>query len=175
MRRLTMALATVTFLVAFPSQAWGQFQVGPYLAYHDDADLGIGAFVGVPLPEIDENLSVVADFGFFFPGDHGSEGSDWDYWELNGDAIYRFPLENVGFTPWALGGINIARWSHDRGSEGPGDDHSGDTDIGINLGGGVTFGEGPVAPFAGVKFELSGGDGAVIFGGLSFTVGEGSQ
>ena len=175
MRRLTMALATATLLIALPSQAWGQFQAGPYLAYHDDADLGIGGFVGVALPEIDENLSVVADFGLFFPSEHGLEGSDWSYWELNGDAVYRFPLEDVGFTPWALAGVNIARWSQDHGPAGPGDPSGGDTEIGLNLGGGVTFGEGPVAPFAGVKFELSGGDGAVIFGGFAFTIGGDTQ
>jgi hypothetical protein len=174
MRSLKLALATLALVVVLPSLAWGQFQVGPYLAYHDDADLGIGGFVGVPLPEVDENLSVVADFGFFFPDDHGSDGVDVDYWELNGDAVYRFPLENTSFTPWALAGINIAHGSVIRGGPGLGERSSDDTEIGLNIGGGVTFGTGPVAPFAGVKFELSGGEGAVIFGGLAFTVGGGS-
>jgi hypothetical protein len=174
MRSVKLALATVALFVLLPSQAWGQFQVGPYLAYHDDADLGIGGFVGIPLPDIDENLSFVADFGFFFPDHHGSERVDADYWELNADGLYRFPLENTSLTPWALAGINIAHWSYAREREGP-DPSADDTEIGLNVGGGVTFGSGPVAPFAGVKFELSGGDGAVIFGGLALTVGGQTQ
>ncbi len=175
MRNLTLALASVTLLVVLPAQARSQFQIGPYLAYHDDADLGIGGFVGIPLPEVDENLSVVADFGFFFPDDNGSDDVDVDYWELNGDALYLFPLENTSFTPWALAGINIAHGSVVRGGGGFGDRSSDDTEIGLNLGGGITFGSGPMTPFAGVKFELSGGEGAVIFGGLAFTVGGVSQ
>ncbi len=171
MRSLNLAFAAVALLLVLPSQAWGQFQVGPYLAYHDDVDVGIGGFVSVPLPEVDENLSVVADFGFFFPDDHGSEGVDRDYWELNGDALYSFPLENTSFTPWVLAGINIAHGSVVRDGSGFGDRSSDDTEIGLNIGGGGTFGTGPVAPFVGVKFELSGGEGAVLFGGLAFTVG----
>ena len=174
MRRLATALAMVTFFVALPSEVFGQFQVGPYLAYHDEADLGIGGFVAIPLPTIDENLSIVTDFGLFFPADHGSEVVDVDYWELNANGLYRFPLEDMAFTPWALGGINIAHGSVARGG-GPGDHSSNDTDIGLNLGGGVTFGSGPMVPFAGIKFELAGGDGAVIFGGLTFTVGGETQ
>ena len=172
MRRLTMALATIIFFVALPSQVSAQFQLGPYVAYHDDADMGIGGFVGFPLPVIDENLSVVADFGFFFPSDNDSEGHDVDYWELNANAVYGFPLNGTSVTPWAMGGINLAHGSVEHGAGG--DSHS-DTEIGLNLGGGFNFTEGPVAPFAGVKFELGGGEGAVIFAGLSFTVGAQTQ
>jgi hypothetical protein len=175
MRSLKFALASLAVLVVLPSQAWGQFNVGPYLAYHDDADLGIGGFVGIPLPAIDEDLSFLASFGIFFPDDRGSRRVDVDYWELNADGLYAFPLENTTITPWALAGINIAHGSVvvDSGTLLPTADD--DTEIGVNLGGGVTFGTGPVSPFAGVKFELGGGEGAVIFGGLTFTVGGESQ
>ena len=172
MRRIMLALATVTVLVALPSQASAQYQVGPYLAFHDDADLGIGAFVGIPMPAIHEDLSFVGDFGFFFPGNGDHEGADHDYWEANADALFRFPIPDLSFTPWAIAGLNIAHFSgYHRHGESPLDDSYSDTEIGLNLGGGVTFGEGPMAPFVGAKFELGGGEGAVIFGGLSFTVG----
>ena len=171
MRSLTLALATMALLVVLPSEAWGQFKIGPYLAYHDDADLGIGGFVNIPLEDIEENLSAAADFGWFFPDDGGMNEFDVDYWELNGNLLYRFPLETTTLVPWALGGINIAHGSVARDHGEFGEYSGNDTEIGLNLGGGVTFGTGPMAPFAGVKFELSGGEGAVIFGGLSFTVG----
>jgi len=176
MRRIMLALATVTVLVALPTQASGQYQVGPYLAFHDDADLGIGAFMGFPLPAIHEDLSFVGDFGFFFPGDGDHEGGDHDYWEANANALLRFPLPDLSFTPWAIAGLNIAHFSrdHSHGNSSFDDSHN-DTEIGLNLGGGLTFGTGPMAPFVGAKFELGGGDGAVIFGGLSFTVGDAGQ
>jgi hypothetical protein len=145
--------------------------VGPFIAFHDDADLGFGAFVGVPMASIHEDLSFVGDFGYFFPGDQGFDGVDVDYWELNANGLFKFPLADQSFTPWALAGLNIANGSVgvDFGEFGSGS--SSDTEIGLNVGGGVTFGDGPMAPFAGAKFELGGGEGAVIFGGLSFIVG----
>jgi len=175
MRRIMLALATVTVLVAIPSQAWGQYQVGPYLAFHDDADLGVGAFVGIPLPSIHEDLSFVGDFGFFFPGNGGHDGRDADYWEANAGALFRFPLPDLSFTPWVLGGLNLAHGTVGRWGREWGDFSGSDTEIGLNLGGGITFGAGPMSPFVGAKFELGGGKGAVIFAGLSFTVGNGGQ
>jgi hypothetical protein len=85
--------------------------------------------------------------------------------------MFRFPLEDPRFTPWVMGGLNIARWTIVDEGEGVRDLSTSDTDIGLNLGGGVTFGTGATRPFAGVKFELDGGDGAVLFGGVSFVVG----
>ena len=175
MRRILLALATVTALVAVPSHAWGQYQIGPYAAFHDDADFGIGAFVGIPLSTIHEDLSFVGDFGFFFPGDGDHEEVDGDYWEANADALFRFPIPDLSFTPWVIGGLNIAHCSGDLGHGEAGHDSYSDTEIGLNLGGGVTFGTGPMAPFAGAKFELGGGEGAVIFAGLSFAVGGETQ
>ncbi|MCJ7627788.1 MAG: hypothetical protein MUO50_05300 [Longimicrobiales bacterium] len=172
MRRLTIAVATVAALVALPSHAWGQIQAGPFLAFHDEADLGLGVFVGIPLPDFHENLSFVGDFGVFFPGDRGNDGVDADYWEANADLIYRFPIQEYTFTPWAMGGLNIAHGSglgHFGGASGS------DTDIGLNVGGGITFGSEPFQPFVGAKFELGGGEGAVIFGGLTFTIGSAGQ
>lgn len=171
MRRIMLALVAVAALAAAPTQAWGQYQVGPFLAFHDDADLGIGAFLGIPLPSIHQDLSFVGDFGFFFPDDGRYDEVDVDYWEANADALLRFPLPDQSFTPWVIGGINIAHGSVGLDLGDLGDNRRSDTEIGLNLGGGITFGDGPMAPFLGAKFELGGGEGAVIFGGLSFTVG----
>ena len=173
MRRLMFAFIAVAALsaITFPASASGQVQVGPFAAFHDEADLGVGAFVGIPVPEIHEDLSFVGDFGYFFPDKHHNGTRDWDYWEANANVMFRFPLEDARFTPWVMGGLNVAHWSWT--DEGEGDSGSGgsDSDIGLNLGGGVTFGTGAALPFAGVKFELDGGEGAVIFGGVSFVLG----
>jgi hypothetical protein len=171
MRSVLPLSITIIALLGLPLSGSAQLQVGPYLAFHDDADFGIGAFVGVPLEDVYPNLSFVGDFGFYFPGDRGYDGVDVDYWEVNADALLGFPLEGQSFTPWVLAGLNLAHGSVGIG-RGPFEgDRASDTDIGLNVGGGFTFTAGSLAPFAGAKFELGGGEGAVIFGGLSFWVG----
>ncbi len=171
MRRLIFALVAVAALSTIPASASGQVQVGPFAAFHDEADLGVGAFVGIPVPEIHEDISFIGNFGYFFPDKHHSGVRDSDYWETNANLMFRFPLEDPRFTPWVMGGLNVAHWSWDDEGEGVRDSEGTNTDIGLNLGGGVTFGTGTTLPFAGVKFELDGGEGAVLFGGVSFVVG----
>jgi hypothetical protein len=150
---------------AVPAEARAQTVAGPYLAYHDDFDLGIGAFIEVPIPSYAEGLSLTADLGIYFPGDH--VGTDVNYFEINGGALYRFEVDSDVVSLFALGGLNIARRTVDDDDV---DDRS-KTDLGLNLGGGVTFLHGAVRPSVGVKIELSGGDGYVIFGALGFPLG----
>lgn len=171
MRSTILAFVAVAALVASPSDASSQWLVGPYAAFHDDAKLGVGAFANVSVPNIHENLAFSGDFGFFFPDDGGYDAIDVDYWELNANALYRFPMEDMSFTPWAMAGLNIANGSVgvDLGEFGGGS--ASNTEIGVNLGGGLTFGTGSMKPFAGAKIELGGGEGAVIFGGLAFEMG----
>lgn len=52
MRTKAFVLFTLPALLCLPRPGASQVQVGPYLAFHDDADLGIGAFVGVPLEDV---------------------------------------------------------------------------------------------------------------------------
>jgi hypothetical protein len=170
MRRLILSLGTVAAVIACPGSTWAQVQAGPYGAFHDEADFGIGAFVGFPVPEIHEDVSFVADFGFYFPGER-YQVVEWDYWEANGNLLFRFPLEDTRFTPWVLGGVNVGHQNTRVDSEGYLEDSGSDTEIGLNIGAGLTFGTGDAVPFAGFKFELDGGEGAVIFAGVSFVVG----
>ena len=171
MRRMFLAFAVMVALVAIPSDAFSQVRAGPFAAFHDDADFGIGAFVNFAVPEIDENVAFSADFGIFFPDDGGYDEVDVDYWELNANALYRFPIENSVVSPWALAGLNIAHGSVGVDLGEFGSASGKDTEIGVNLGGGLTFGTGSMQPFVGAKIELSGGEGAVLFGGLVFEIG----
>ncbi len=52
MRKASILLGTALLLAAAPMGAQGQVLLGPTLAWHDDADLGIGATVGFELPDI---------------------------------------------------------------------------------------------------------------------------
>lgn len=168
MRKILLTLGVIGAFVALPGAASAQAMVGPYLAFHDDFDFGFGGFVGIPVTELHEDLAFWGDFGYFFPGDHGYNGVDVDYWELNANATFRFPLENTDLMPWALAGLNLSSESFSAGLNGNGDSSATDTEVGLNLGGGLTLMSGPIQPFVGVKFELGGGNGAVIFTGVSF-------
>lgn len=155
MKKLLLGLATVGAL-AMPGLASAQVVVGPSVAFHDDLDFGIGAFVMFPLEEVDPNVAASVDFGYFFP-----EGG-LDYWEINGNVIYNFPVEaDAPVLPFVLGGLNIGRFSAGAFS---------DTEIGLNLGGGIVFPSDQFRPVVGAKIELEGGDGFVLFGGLGFPV-----
>lgn len=171
-KKLASVVALAGLLAFAPAQARAQAYAGPVLAYHDDFDLGLGGFVTVPMPSFAEGLSFIADLGIFFPGD--GMGTDVSYFELNGGVLYRFPVDSDEISPFAMGGLNIARISidHDGAGPGPGEGMDvDDTDLGLNLGGGVTFLSFPVRPSVGLKIELSGGDGFVLFGALGFPLG----
>ncbi len=54
MRKASILLGSALLLAAAPMAARGQVRLGPTLAWHDDADIGIGATVGF---ELDGNVT----------------------------------------------------------------------------------------------------------------------
>lgn len=159
MNKTLRALAVAAALVAIPAAAEAQATLGPQLAYHDDFDFGLGAALTVPADAIDPRVDFMADFAWFFPDVDGI-----DYFELNGNLLYDFILEGSTATPFALAGLNIASISLD--TPGGGDN----TELGLNLGGGIKFNAGTFRPAVGVRFEIEGGEGAVIFGTIPFAL-----
>ena len=162
MRKLLCSLALVGMLAA-PVAVQAQTSAGPFLAYTDDAEaFGIGGFIGIPLPALHPNIALVPDFTWYFP-------DGIDYFEVNGDVAYFFPVAaDSPVMPFAFGGLSIGRSSVDLG---PTFGDVSDTDVGLNLGGGVQFAAGTLNPFAGAKFEIRDNTGFVIFGGLGFPIG----
>lgn len=159
-RYLRTALVAVAFAAA-PAAVEAQATLGPTVAYHDDFDFGVGAAVGVPIEAINENVGFLGDFVFFFP-----EPDGLDYWEINANLTMDFPIEDATVVPFALAGLNIARLSVDAGViEGS------DTEMGLNIGGGIKFDVGSLRPSVGLRLELEGGDGFVIFGTVPFVLG----
>ena len=164
MKKLLFGTALVGAL-AMPGLASAQTVVGPTVLYHDNADFGVGAFVMFPLEQFDPNLGMNVNFGYYFPD--APTGVDVNFWELNADVLYHFPVAaDAPVSPFALGGLNIAR-----ASGGAGGFTESNTEIGINLGGGITFPSDSFRPLVGAKIELEGGDGFVLFAGLGFPVG----
>lgn len=165
MRRLLGPLAVAALLLA-PASAHAQVTLGPGLAWHDDLDLGISIWGFAPTPSLHENLSIGGDVTFFFP-----DAENVDYFEVNANGFYWFRDADLGVTPFALGGLNIARSSVE---VSPGADEDGsDVDLGFNAGGGISFGSEDLGfePIVGVKIELGGGKGFVLFGGVGFPLG----
>lgn len=161
MRKLLCSLALVGMLAA-PATVQAQLEAGPLLAYYDDLEaIGVGAFISIPVPQLAEGFAIVPDFTWYFP-------DGMDYFEINGDVAYFFPVAaDAPVMPFAFGGLSIGRASIDLGQFGS----ASDTDVGLNLGGGVQFAAGSLNPFAGAKFELRDNTGFVIFGGLGFPIG----
>jgi hypothetical protein len=162
MRKIVLGLAAAALLAAIPRGVDAQVQIGPTLAFHDDFDFGIGATVSAQAPGLGEGIGFMADFIVFFPDTDG-----YDYFEINGNVTYSFPLAESTVLPFALGGLNIARASYDAGTLGDGSN----TEIGLNLGGGIVFDAGSFRPAIGGRFEVNGGEGFVLFATLPFEVG----
>ncbi len=145
-------------LAMTPSLSQGQATLGPTLAWGDsNLDLGIGATLQAPLPELGAGLGLMADFIIFFPDGPA------DYFEFNGNLTYDFPLANSTAVPFALAGLNFGRKS--------GGGSNSDTEIGLNLGGGIRFDAGSFRPTVGAKFEIDGRDAFIVFASLPFKLG----
>lgn len=159
MRKLVSGLAAAAFLALVPMTAHAQVQLGPTLAIHDDFDVGIGATLSGQAPSLGQGVGFMGDFVFYFP-DAG------DYFEINGNVTYDFPLESSTVMPFVLGGLNIGRYSVDV----LGEDRS-NTEVGINLGGGIAFDAGSFRPSVALKVDIGGYEGFVVFATLPFQMG----
>lgn len=160
MPRLRTLLGAAALAAMTPLSAQAQALFGPTLAWHDDANLGIGATIGVELPEISEGVGFMGDFIYFFP-------DGYDYFELNANATYDFPLAESTVLPFALAGLNIGRVSVDVPTLGT----ATDTEVHLNLGGGIAFDAGTFRPKVGGRFILGDGTAFVLFATLPFRMG----
>ena len=122
------------------AQAGGVY-LGPQIAFNDDADFGIGVGLEFDLPSIDPNLSYMGDLTFFFP-------DGFDYFEFNANLAYDFDVGDGSVTPFALSGLNVGRLS------GEGESNFENTEVGLNIGGGVKFDAGSVSPRIMGRFDL---------------------
>lgn len=141
MKTLYSGLLVGFLFAAGAADVEGQVRVGPEISLAEDVDVGIGAVVEAPLTAIYENLEAAGRFTLYFP-----DGAD--YWELDADVRYLFPLEGENqLLPYALAGIAIGHSSWDHG--GPGEGSSGsDTEIALRIGGGFKIPMDRFTPFA---------------------------
>lgn len=151
-----------TFLL--PVSAAAQIDaVAPQLSFGDDADLGVGVrfMFGTEGWHPDSEIQLGVDI--FFPDE--PPGTDIGYFEINANIVRHFRLGgNSSLLPYAGAGFNIARAS--RSDDGVSFTERSDTDLGVNLLGGLRFNLAQYDPFVEVRFELGGGEQGVLTGGL---------
>ena len=157
MRRLPFGV-TLAALVALPLSADAQMTAGPTLAWHDDADFGVGVTVGGDADFVAEGAGWLGDFIWFFP-----PGDGVTYFEINAHATFDFATSSTSVFPFLLAGPQLARSSVDGGGSS--------TKFGVNVGAGIDFNLDRFRPSVGARFEVGGGEGFVVFGTLPFSGG----
>lgn len=154
---LAFAVAVTSGLLAVES-ARAQVHLGPQISIADEADVGLGGRLVAGVEDY-SGLEVIGSVDIFFPD------GDFDYWEINGNAVYNFEIVGApSLRPYAGGGLNVAHVDFD--DDVPGG--QSDTDLGLNLLAGSKFPLEGLTPFVEVRGEISGGEQLVVTGGLLF-------
>lgn len=136
MKRWAMLVVAVGLFALSPLQAHAQAAFGPALAWGDDTDFGIGGRLDIPMGSAlgvtdgsFSNIFFSGTFTYFF-----IDCRRCSYYEINGNLAVPFEIEGSSVGLYAGSGIRIGHVSRDL----PEDNYS-DTDVGLNLLGGLTF------------------------------------
>jgi opacity protein-like surface antigen len=163
--KLGRAVIGMAIALAIGAGSASAQRFGAQLNWSDDFDFGVGARVELGMPNLFTSsgplsrTSLVGSFDYFFP-----DCEECSYWEINGNVTV--PITASGVDPYVGAGLNVARFSVDLGS-GLGGDAS-NTEVGLNLLGGLNFQLGRVAAFGEGRLELSGGEQLVLTFGIKF-------
>lgn len=113
-----------------------------------------------------EELPVVANGSFDY---YLTDSDNVSYVAVDLNALYEFGVDNQSFTPYAGGGLAITRVSFDSDNQFVGS--ASDTEIGLNLAGGLRFMLNSVQPFAQLNATLGGNAQRLgLTGGILFTL-----
>lgn len=158
-KNLTVAvLAGLLALAVAPEATEAQVRFGGQLNFADDTDFGLGPRVAFDLEELGPRFQIIGTWDIYFPDEEGL-----DFWELNGNVVYRFELEETdAVEPYGGGGLNIARIDR----EGPAGSDVDDTELGLNVLGGVEFPLTSVTPFVEVRVTAEGSEQIYVTGGV---------
>jgi opacity protein-like surface antigen len=160
MRKLRCAVVAFSMLAISAGVAHGQ-RFGAQVNWADDADLGLGARVELPIALASEGALagtfLIGSFDYFFP-------DGYDYFEFNGNVGVPVSPQSA-LNPYVGAGLNMARASAE--VDVPGVDAS-NTELGLNALGGIRFGIGTLSSFAEARLELSGGEQLVLTFGILF-------
>lgn len=158
LRKTLTALMTVGLLAVAAQGLDAQVRFGGQLNIADETDVGLGPRIALDLGDTGTPLQVVGTWDIYFPDEDAL-----DYWELNGNLVYRFELEETdAVVPYGGGGLNVARFD----VETPGGDEVGDTEVGVNFLGGVEFPLVSLSPFVEFRVTAEGGEQFYVTGGV---------
>ncbi len=158
--------ATVCFLVSFAGVQAEGTSIGGGLALGTKSDGFGSSALGIDLRgvhAINDKVRIGADFEYFF-----AEG-DATFWILDGNVHYIFVEDDVLF--YGIAGLGILHVSYPFFSPITGSSESiGDTNVALNLGGGIDFPTKFGAVFGEIKFQIEDGNQIVIAGGVRFDI-----
>jgi hypothetical protein len=158
-------MAGCAVLLALPSAGQAQIQFGPQVAWGSDSDLGVGARIALGMPQIRPGveLHVGGDY-FFFDCDSGFSEVDCSWIEVNANLHVPVPVSPT-LNTYAGAGLNVARVKVS--VDGFGDTFSAsNTEIGLNVLGGLKFSAASFTPFVEASFTLGGGEQFVLRAGI---------
>jgi opacity protein-like surface antigen len=174
MKRFTVLTALAFLLAAaVPLSSHAQFKVGPRATIDvgDIEEFAIGGDVRYNLSQVNAPIQLSGAFDFYFADDVqiGTEEASRTIFTVDLNGHYVFPTEGT-ISPYAGAGLGITNVSVDIDTPA-GNSGGDDTDIGLNLVGGVEFQTGSVRPFAQGQVSF-GGDFTRfgITGGVLFTL-----
>ncbi len=164
MKIRVIAAAALALAIALPVQAHAQWALNTHAGYDLDAkEILIGAGVEFSIPGVAiSGVPLTFAPGFdFYPGIDGVS-----YFVMDFDAHY--PFQAKGLTPYIGGGMYVSRVSVDIPSFGS----VSDTNVGLNLKGGASFGtSSKVRPFTEASIRMGNGSTFILKGGLSIQLG----
>lgn len=151
MKKTLMFVACSALLLAVPSAVEAQVSFGPQVAWADDADFGVGARVALGLPQVRPGVELHISGDYFFID--CPSGVDCSWIELNGNLHLPVPV-SPDLNTYVGGGLNIARVKYSVDGFGS----ASDSEIGINVLGGLKFPMAALTPFVEASFTIGGGE-----------------
>ena len=164
MKIRVIAAAALALAIALPVQGHAQWALNTHGGYDLDAsEFLIGAGVEFSIPGVAiSGVPLTFAPGFdFYPGIDGVS-----YFVMDFDAHY--PFQAKGLTPYIGGGMYVSRVSVDIPSFGS----VSDTNVGLNLKGGASFGtSSKVRPFTEARLRMGNSSTLILKAGLSIKLG----
>jgi opacity protein-like surface antigen len=175
MRKFTMvtgALLGAVLVLGSADQAQAQWGIAPYVGYNLDAEeMNLGAAVQFALPAKIGGSALVLSPSFDFYPFMGEtvQGVELgaSLYTINFDMHYPFPVRSA-LKPYVGAGLALVHASVSIDDPVFGNLDVSDTDIGLNLKGGLSLSAGPLRPFAEGVLVVSSGSTFVLRGGLMF-------
>lgn len=164
--RTIFLLTCLSIGVVFTAHA--QTQLGAGLIYGGEIEkLGIKA---EGIHAINDDFRVAADISYFFPEEGSGGGFDLSvtWWAINFNGHYLFVNEE-SLRAYALAGLNIGIITAKASYMGDSESES-DSELGLNLGGGIEIPVNTISFFGELKLAGLGGDGEQVVIGAGVRV-----